>query len=177
MLAIAVLANVHQGEGLLCSPLCIRGRVCCVRHCASGGKSAVLAIVHQGEGLLCSPLRIRGRVCCARHCALITGRANFFFGPTFDLENFPTSGVKGRVLLEATPPVGDFYRDPVFSPNPMRPHPLLSCDCYHAPRDFLTATFDPTMRFKRSNSNLENFHGVFGVAAFSLLLTPWRDIS
>ena len=32
--------------------------------------------------------------------------ANFFFGPTFDLENFPTSGVKGRVLLEATPPVG-----------------------------------------------------------------------
>ena len=29
--------------------------------------------------------------------------ANFFFG---DLENFPTSGVKGRVLLEATPPVG-----------------------------------------------------------------------
>ena len=65
-------------------------------------------------------------------------------------------------------------RDPVFSPNPMRPHPLLSCDCYH---DFLTATFDPTMRFKRSNSNLENFHDVFGVAAFSLLLTPWRDIS
>ena len=34
------------------------------------------------------------------------GRANFFFGPTFDLENFPTSGVKGRVLLEATPSVG-----------------------------------------------------------------------
>ena len=36
-------------------------------------------------------------------------RANFFFflgGPTFDLENFPTSGVKGRVVLEATPPVG-----------------------------------------------------------------------
>ena len=33
------------------------------------------------------------------------------------------------------------------------------------------------MRFKRSNSNLENFHDVFGVAAFSLLLTPWRDIS
>ena len=32
--------------------------------------------------------------------------ANFFFGPTFDLENFPTSGVKGRFLLEATPPVG-----------------------------------------------------------------------
>ena len=25
-------------------------------------------------------------------------RANFFLGPTFDLENFPTSGVKGRVL-------------------------------------------------------------------------------
>ena len=25
----------------------------------------------------------------------------------------------------------------------------------------LTATFDPTMRFKRSNSNLENFHDVF----------------
>ena len=41
----------------------------------------------------------------------------------------------------------------------------------------LTATFDPTMRFKRSNSNLEKFHDVFGVAAFSLLLTPWRDIS
>ena len=38
-------------------------------------------------------------------------------------------------------------------------------------------TFDPTMRFKRSNSNLENFHDVFGIAAFSLLLTPWRDIS
>ena len=36
---------------------------------------------------------------------------------------------------------------------------------------------DPTMRFKRSNSNLENFHDVFGIAAFSLLLTPWRDIS
>ena len=33
--------------------------------------------------------------------------------------------------------------------------------------DELTANFDPTMRFKRSNSNLENFHGVFGVAAFS----------
>ena len=32
----------------------------------------------------------------------------------------------------------------------------------------LTATFDPTMRFKRSNSNLEKFHDVFGVAAFSL---------
>ena len=31
----------------------------------------------------------------------------------------------------------------------------------------LTATFDPTMRFKRSNSNLENFHDVFVVAAFS----------
>ena len=43
--------------------------------------------------------------------------------------------------------------------------------------DELTATFDPTMRFKRSNSNLENFHGVFGDAAFSLLLAPWRDIS
>ena len=43
--------------------------------------------------------------------------------------------------------------------------------------DELTATFDPTMRFKRSNSNLENFHDVFGVAAFSLLLAPWRDIS
>ena len=42
--------------------------------------------------------------------------------------------------------------------------------------DELTATFDPTMRFKSSNSNLENFHGVFGVAAFSLLLAPWRDI-
>ena len=41
--------------------------------------------------------------------------------------------------------------------------------------DELTATFDPTMRFKRSNSNLENFHDVFGVAAFSLLLTPWKD--
>ena len=67
-----------------------------------------------------------------------------------------------------------FKRDPVFSPNPMRPHPLLSCDCYPIE---LTATFDPTMRFKRSNSNLENFHDVFGVAAFSLLLTPWRDIS
>ena len=44
-------------------------------------------------------------------------------------------------------------------------------------RRLLTATFDPTMRFERSNSNLENFHDVFGVAAFSLLLTPWRDIS
>ena len=43
--------------------------------------------------------------------------------------------------------------------------------------DELTATFDPTMRFERSNSNLENFHDVFGIAAFSLLLTPWRDIS
>ena len=43
--------------------------------------------------------------------------------------------------------------------------------------DELTVTFDPTMRFKRSNSNLENFHRVFGVAAFSLLLAPWRDIS
>ena len=42
---------------------------------------------------------------------------------------------------------------------------------------WMTATFDPTMRFKRSNSNLENFHDVFGVAAFSLLLIPWRDIS
>ena len=32
---------------------------------------------------------------------------NFFWGggPTFDLENFSTSGVKGRVLLEATHPV------------------------------------------------------------------------
>ena len=49
-------------------------------------------------------------------------------------------------------------------------HGILLCD-------ELTATFDPTMRFKRSNSNLENFHDVFGVAAFSLLLTPWRDIS
>ena len=58
-------------------------------------------------------------------------------------------------------------RDPVFSPNPMR----LTCTLE------LTATFDPTMRFKRSNSNLENVHDVFGVAAFSLLLTPWRDIS
>ena len=58
-------------------------------------------------------------------------------------------------------------RDPVFSPNPMR----LTCTLD------LTATFDPTMRFKRSNSNLENFHDVFGVAAFSLLLIPWRDIS
>ena len=44
-----------------------------------------------------------------------------------------------------------YHWDPVFSPNPMRPHPLLSCDCYH---DELTSTFDPTMRFKRSNSNL-----------------------
>ena len=52
--------------------------------------------------------------------------------------------------------------DPVFSPNPMR----LTCTLE------LTATFDPTMRFKRSNSNLKNFHDVFGVAAFSLLLTP-----
>ena len=40
--------------------------------------------------------------------------------------------------------------------------------------DELTATFDPTMRFKRSNSNLENFHDVFGVAAFSLLLALER---
>ena len=29
----------------------------------------------------------------------------FFFGPTFDLEKFSTSGVKGRVLLEATHPI------------------------------------------------------------------------
>ena len=29
-----------------------------------------------------------------------------FFGPTFDLENFPTSGVKGQILLKATHPVG-----------------------------------------------------------------------
>ena len=82
---------------------------------------------------------------------------------------------KGRfdvVITDSSDPLGT--GDPVFSPNPMRPHPLLSCDCYH---DELTATFDPTMRFKRSNSNLENFHDVFGVAAFSLLLTPWRDIS
>ena len=34
----------------------------------------------------------------------VPGRANFFFGLTFDLENFPTSRVKGRILLEATPP-------------------------------------------------------------------------
>ena len=54
----AVLTTVHQGEGLLCSPLCIRGRVCCARHCASGGGSAVLATVHQGEGLRCSPCAI-----------------------------------------------------------------------------------------------------------------------
>ena len=30
----------------------------------------------------------------------------FFLGPTLDLEKFPTTGVKGQVLLEATPPVG-----------------------------------------------------------------------
>ena len=35
--------------------------------------------------------------------------------------------------------------------------------------DELTATFDPTMRFKRSNSNLENFHDFFGVAADTIL--------
>ena len=44
----------------------------------------------------------RGR----RGTSLLLGLANFFFGPTFDLENFPTSGVKGQFLLEATPPVG-----------------------------------------------------------------------
>ena len=35
---------------------------------------------------------------------MLPPRANFFFGLTFDLENFPTSQVKGRILLEATPP-------------------------------------------------------------------------
>ena len=47
-------------------------------------------------------------VACLSHIPLDPSlcRANFFFGPTFDLENFPTSGVKGRFLLEATPPVG-----------------------------------------------------------------------
>ena len=42
----------------------------------------------------------------ARAIETLPVRANFFFGLTFDLENFPTSGVKGRVLLEATHPVG-----------------------------------------------------------------------
>ena len=69
------------------------------------------------------------------------------------------------------PSSGFLLGDPV---NPMR----LTCTRFFILLcDELTATFDPTMRFKRSNSNLENFHDVFGVAAFSLLLTPWRDIS
>ena len=38
-----------------------------------------------------------------------TGVGDFFLGPTFDLEKFPTSGVKGRVLLEATPHVGHLF--------------------------------------------------------------------
>ena len=38
-------------------------------------------------------------------CFERTGTGTALFGPTLDLENFPTSGVKGRVLLEATHPV------------------------------------------------------------------------
>ena len=33
-------------------------------------------------------------------------------GDTFDLENFPTSGVKGRILLEAKYPVGHLLLQP-----------------------------------------------------------------
>ena len=58
----------------------------------------------------------------------------------------------------------------IYNDSENSPASLLLCD-------ELTATFDPPMRFKRSNSNFENFHDVFGVAAFFLLLTPWRDIS
>ena len=108
------------------------------------------------------------------------------FGPF--LRGFGQALEKGRVLFLVTASISPLYKhmrsvmpssrlrrvdaplvewDPVFSPNPMR----LTCTLE------LTATFDPTMRFKRSNSNLENFHDIFGVAAFSLLLTPWRHIS
>ena len=44
----------------------------------------------------------RGEIVEKLRGELWEGRANFFFfGPTFDLENFPTSGVKGRVLTRS----------------------------------------------------------------------------
>ena len=70
-----MLTIVRQWEGLLCSPLCVSGRVCCAHHCASVRGSAVLTIVRQWEGLLCSPLCVSGRLCCAHHCASVGGSA------------------------------------------------------------------------------------------------------
>ena len=49
--------------------------------------------------------RTDGQVNARRDDGQMVRRGRIFFGPTFDLENFPTSGVKGRVLLEATHPV------------------------------------------------------------------------
>ena len=75
-----MITIVFQWEGLLCSPLCVSGRVRCAHHCVSVGGFAVITIVFQWEGLLCSPLFVSGRVRCAHHCVSVGGFAVLTIG-------------------------------------------------------------------------------------------------